>query len=62
MSDQEAGELDIAIGLREDPADEALAALREHQEAMGMKFSDPDAEVSSPDSGVPGWMTRNEEL
>ena len=48
--------------MREDPAEAALSALREHQEATGMRFSNPDAAVTTPDTGVPGWMTRDEEL
>lgn len=40
-------ELDIAIGMTEDPAAEAIAALRAHQEEMGMRFEDPDAPVAA---------------
>jgi hypothetical protein len=38
-------ELDIAIGMISNPEEEALDALRAHQEAMGMKFENPDAPV-----------------
>ena len=62
--DAQLEELDVAIGMREDPAEEALAALREHQEAMGMRFDNPDEAVDAPGSGtgVPVWMTRDERL
>lgn len=39
-------ELDIAIGMVSNPEEEALAALRAHQEATGMKFENPDAPVT----------------
>jgi hypothetical protein len=45
-----------------DPAGEALAALREHQEAAGMRFENPDAPVAGKDDGTPAWMTRDEEF
>jgi hypothetical protein len=47
-----------------DPAEDALAALRAHQEAAGMRFENPDARVAGPDrgDGVPGWMTADEEF
>jgi hypothetical protein len=47
-----------------DPAAEALAALRAHQQAAGMQFDSPDAPVAAPDrgDGVPGWMTADEEF
>jgi len=49
--------------MKDDPAEEALEALRQHQEAMGMTFEDPDAPVSAPDgSGIPSWMQRDEEI
>lgn len=50
--------------MREDPAEEAIEALRAHQEAMGMRFENPDAPVEAPDdgSGTPGWMLRDEVL
>jgi len=34
--------------MAESPEAEAMRALREHQEAMGMKFADPDAPVMAP--------------
>lgn len=43
--ERELEELDVAIGMTEDPADAAIAALRAHQEAAGMRFEDPDAPV-----------------
>lgn len=50
--------------MTEDPAAEAIEALRAHQEAMGMRFEDPDAKVeaSGDSSGTPAWMTRDEVL
>ena len=52
LSEAELGELDIMIGMAEDPAEDALAALREHQEAAGITFADPDAPVyAEPGAG-----------
>lgn len=48
--------------MREDPAAEAMAALREHQEALGMTFADPDAPVTVADDGTPAWMLNDEEF
>jgi len=39
-------ELDIAVGMIRDPADDAIAALRAYQEEAGMTFEDPDAPVA----------------
>lgn len=56
-------ELDIQIGMTEDPDDWALRELRKHQEAMGMAFENPDAPVADTREGeVPAWMTRDEEF
>lgn len=38
--EEELEELDGQIGMKEGPEAEALAALRAHQEAMGLKFDD----------------------
>ena len=57
-------QLDMELGMTEDPAAEAKAALRAHQEALGLDFDDPDAPVegvAGPD-GLPRWMTEDEEL
>lgn len=40
-------ELDIALGMIIDPADEAREALRRYQEEIGMVFEDPDAPVAA---------------
>ena len=40
-------ELDIKLGMISDPEQEALAALRRHQEEMGMQFEDPAAPVAA---------------
>lgn len=55
-------QLDVAIGMRTDPAEEARQALRQHQEATGMRFEDPDAPVSAEGDGTPAWMTTDEEF
>lgn len=52
-SGDELEELDIAIGMVADPEEEALDALRAHQEAMGMTFEDPAAPVAG-DGKLPG--------
>jgi hypothetical protein len=49
--------------MAEDPAEEAMRMLREHQEEAGKIFAVPDAPVEAPDKdGVPAWMIRDEEL
>lgn len=49
--------------MAESPEEEALRALREHQEAMGMRFADPDGHVPVPDrENTPGWMLQDEEF
>lgn len=48
--------------MADDPAEEALDALRDHQEAMGMTFENPDAPVGTADTGIPAWMQRDEEI
>lgn len=50
-SERELEELDISLGMRQDPAQDAIEALRAHQEAMGMRFEDPDAPVAAPPAG-----------
>jgi hypothetical protein len=46
-NDEELEQLDAAIGMVEDPEEEAKRALREHQEAMGMHFDNPNAPVEA---------------
>jgi hypothetical protein len=49
--------------MQESPEEEAMRALREHQEAAGMEFDRPDAPVARPpDDGLPPWMTQDEEF
>jgi hypothetical protein len=61
-SEEELAELDYQIGMAVSPEDEALEALREHQEAAGMALG-PDVPVPAADrDGVPGWMTTDEEI
>jgi predicted NUDIX family NTP pyrophosphohydrolase len=52
-SPEELEELDIRLGMVPDPEEEALAALRAHQEETGMKFENPDAPVGG-DGKWPG--------
>lgn len=40
-------QLDIEIGMIDDPAEEAVRELRKHQEVMGMHFDNPDAPVAA---------------
>lgn len=47
-TEEELEELDIRTGMIADPADEAIAALRAHQEATGMTFDNPDTPVAAP--------------
>lgn len=54
MDDSEIEKFDIEIGQIEDPADEAKAALKAHQEAMGMHFDNPDELVPGMDPEVLG--------
>ncbi len=49
MSDDQLQEFEEEIGMRPDPEKEAKEALRAHQEAMGMRFENPDAPVA-PDA------------
>ena len=50
--------LDVELGMAEDPAAEAKAALAEYQRRAGMTFEDPDAPVAgqAPDDGLEDWM------
>jgi hypothetical protein len=50
-TEAELEELDTAIGMHEGAEAEALQALREHQEALGMVFENPDA-VVTPELGM----------
>ena len=63
MDEEQVRRFDEEIGMARNPDEEAKKALRAHQEAAGMEFSDPDAEVGAygscvpPDEEVPGeWM------
>ena len=40
-------QLDIEIGMIDDPAEEAVRELRRHQEVMGIHFDNPDAPVAA---------------
>jgi hypothetical protein len=48
-SDEELEQLDISLGMAENPEEAAVIALRAHQEAAGMAFEDPDAPVAPDD-------------
>ena len=63
LGPDELEELDMELGMTEDPAAEAKEALRAHQEALGLQFSNPDAPVEGtvPDE-LPRWMTEDEEF
>lgn len=56
--DEALEELDAAIGMIDDPASSARAALAEYQQRAGMTFEDPDAPVAGtePDDGMEPWM------
>lgn len=63
LDNQELEALDIEIGMAENPADEAVEALRAHQEARGMRFAEPDAPVTArPGDGLEPWMVTDEEV
>lgn len=63
LDDRELEALDIEIGMIDDPAGEAVDALRAHQEAQGMRFEDPDAPVAAkPGDGLEPWMVTDEEV
>jgi hypothetical protein len=47
--EDEMEKLDIEIGMAEDPADAALAALADYQKRAGMVFENPDAVVPGPE-------------
>lgn len=53
-SEEECEELDIEIGMVENPDTAAIIALRAHQEAAGMTFADPDAPVGPDDKTLYG--------
>lgn len=51
-TEEELEELDIRAGMITDPADEAIAALRAHQEAMGMDWDDTPVPAPWPGDGM----------
>lgn len=53
-NEEEIEQLDIEIGMVTNPEEEALAALRAHQEVMGMQFDAPDAPVGPDDKTLYG--------
>jgi hypothetical protein len=61
-NEEEADQLDIAIGMAEDPSEAAILALRAHQEAAGITFEDAEAPVPPDDKTLYGegdvpWQT-----
>lgn len=50
-TDEDLEELDIQIGMIDDPQEIALTALRKHQEELGMTFEQPGAPVPA----MPGY-------
>jgi hypothetical protein len=52
--EEELEQLDIAIGMVTNPEEEALEALRAHQEAAGITFENPDAPVAPDDKTLYG--------
>lgn len=48
LDEKELEELDVQLGMVEDPAEVAQAELKAFQEAQGMTFDDPDAPVPVP--------------
>ena len=54
MNEDEIERFDIEIGMTEDPADDAKAALKAHQEEMGIVFENPDEPVLGTDQEVLG--------
>ena len=53
-SDEELEQLDISLGMVTNPEEEALDALRAHQEAAGIGFKDPDAPVAPSENTLYG--------
>jgi hypothetical protein len=57
--EEELEQLDISLGMVPSPEEEALKALRAHQEAIGMTFENPDEPVhgdskwAAPDGDFP---------
>lgn len=47
-------QLDASLGMVSSPEEQALAALREHQEALGMTFENPQAPVPPDDKTLYG--------
>jgi hypothetical protein len=49
--------------MTDDPAQEAIRELREHQRKSGIEFENPDAPVAAPaQEGIESWMTADEDL
>ena len=53
-TDEELEALDISLGMVTNPEEEALDALRAHQEEAGMVFEDPDAPVTPSENTLYG--------
>jgi hypothetical protein len=55
LDSKELDELDIAIGMVEDPADKAIEALRAHQEAQGMEWDDTPVPAPPGEDTLGPW-------
>lgn len=51
-TEEELEELDIRAGMIEDPAEVAIAALRAHQEVMGMEWDETPVPAPWPGDGM----------
>jgi hypothetical protein len=60
MSEEDAENFEARIGMRTDPEADAQAALRAHQEQMGIVIENPDAPVGPDDKALA--MAEAEEL
>lgn len=54
QTDEELEKLDIELGMTDSPEEQALRALRAHQEEAGMTFEDPDGYVPPDDKTMYG--------
>lgn len=59
MTAEEEEQFGEEIGMRHDPAKQALEELAAYQESIGMVFDDPDKPVP-PDAKAQAWMADQE--
>jgi hypothetical protein len=60
MTEEDTRQFEVEVGMRRDPDQDALDALRAHQEAAGIVIENPDAPVG-PDAKAMA-MAEDEEL